>query len=305
MRGKSSGSRRRKSSNSEANRKKPWQKVLYGNDDYPDNYTDPMFLKDLQKNINVQIFKYSEAVLGATKLTHQLSLIVVFLLVYYNLNIHPPFISAELLLLAVCCISFFGYIAFAAINGFHLQTNQLTILRDDAKTVFGVFVFGFVLSPMLHTLTKSISTDTIYTITCFVFFLHVICYDYGMPAAQVSRAISLNAAIFGTICLASRLATSLDAFVLLIVAVTLFAIYPYLVRLIELDSRLFIRLAPVILFTMASCIGLLFISPILFCINLMVMIFCGFIYPFLFCFAQKYKNNIHGPWDEAVVVDTN
>lgn len=302
----------RKSSVREVHRKKLWQKILYGNDNYPDNYTDPMFLKDLQMNINVQMFKYSEATSGATKLTHQLSLIVVFLLIYYNLNIHPPFVSAELLLLGVCCITFIGYIIFAISNRFcasinHTSqtSNHLTTIRDDIKTVVCVFVFGFVLSPMLHTLTKSISTDTIYTITCFVFFLHVMCYDYGMPAALVSRAISLNAAIFGTICLASRLTTSLDAFVLLIVAVILFAIYPNFVRSLENSSKIYLRLAPVILFTSAACYGLFGISPILFCINGMCVIFCSFIYPFIFCYAQKYKNNIHGPWDEAIVDSIN
>lgn len=285
--------------------KKLWQKILYGNKDYPDNYTDPMFLKDLQKNINVQIFKYSEAMLGATKLTHQLSLIVVFLLIYYNLNIHPPYVTAELLLLSVCCITFIGYTIFAIAKRFCTpiidSIDHLIVIRDDIKTVVCVFIFGFVLSPMLHTLTKSISTDTIYTITCFVFFIHVMCYDYGMPATLVSRAISLNAAIFGTICLASRLKTSLDAFVLLIVAVILFAIYPNFVRSLETNSKHFLRLAPVTLFTLAACYGLLTISSILFSIYGMIVIFCGFIYPFIFCYAQKYKNNIHGPWDEAIV----
>lgn len=288
--------------------KVPWKKVLYGNEGYPDNYTGPMFLKDLQKNINVQIFRYPEAVLGATKLTHQLSLIVVFLLVYYNFHSKQLYISAEILLSIVCMICCFGYIIFVALNGPRCSDDQSQsysqTIRDDAIAVTCVVGFGFILSPMLHTLTKSIDTDTIYTITFFVFLIHIMCYDYGMPAALVSRAISLNAALFGTICLASRLETSLDAFVLLVVAVTLFAIYPCMLRSIELKSSICLRLVPVIFFISASCYGLFMISPFLFFINLMVQIFCGFIYPFLFCYAQKYKNNIHGPWDEAIV-DSN
>lgn len=280
--------------------KRPWQKILYGNRGYPDNYTDPMFLKDLQKNINVEIFKYSEAMLGAMRLTHQLSLIVVFLLVYHNLYVRPSYISVEKLLFVVCYICCTGYIIFVLWNG-PRPCGYLGTIREDAKTVACVLVFGFILSPMLHTLTKSISTDTIYMITFFVFLLHVMCYDYGMPAALVSRAISLNAAIFGTICLASRLDTSLDAFVLLIVSFTLFAVYPHLLRLLESHSRFYLWLAPVTLFVFTSCWGLFIISPLLFFINLMVMIFCSLVYPFIFCYAQKYKNNIHGPWDEAVV----
>lgn len=291
--------------------KKPWQKILYGNRGYSDDYTDPIFLKDLRKNINVEIFTYSEAILGATKLTHQLALIVVFLLVFHQLYMKPAFISAGLLLLLVCTISCIGYILFILSNGIRQQEKTTltkntysSVIFDDAKTVTCVLSFGFILSPMLHTLTKSISTDTIYTITFFVFLLHVMCYDYGMPAAMVSRATSLNAAIFGTICLASRLETSLDAFVLLIVSFILFAIYPHVVRYLESKHQLYFRLAPVMIFVTASCIGLIYISSILFCINVMIIVFCSFIHPFIFCYAQRFKNNIHGPWDEAIV-DTN
>lgn len=279
--------------------KKPWQKILYGNRGYPDNYTDPMFLKDLQKNINVEIFEYWEAVLGATKLTHQLSLIVVFLLVFVNFYTQPVYIPAEMILLIVCTICCIGYMLFIVWNGPRSDCGYWATIKDDVKTAVCVFVFGFILSPMLHTLTKSISTDTIYTITLFVFFLHVICYDYGMPAALVSRAISLNAAMFGTICLASRLYTSLDAFVLLIVSFTLFAVYPNLLRLLDANSMFY--LIPTTLFVFASCCGLWMISLNLFSIYLMAMIFCGIVYPFIFCYAQQWKNNIHGPWDEAVV----
>lgn len=280
-------------------RKKPWQKKLYGNEGYHDNYTDPLFLKDLQKNINVQIFKYPEAVLGATKLTHQLSLIVIFLLVYYNLHMQPSFISSELLLLGLCTICLIGYILF--IGFYKRRTNRrfFPMIQDDGKTALSILLLGFVLSPMLHTLTKTVSTDTIYTLTFFVFFVHVIFFDYGMPAAHVSQAISLNAALFGTICLASRLKTSSDAFVLLVLAVILFDLYPRVMG--PIDDNLWARILPVVLLSTIACLCLLQISLILFSINIMVMIFCGFIYPYLFCFAQKYKNNIHGPWDEAVV----
>lgn len=297
-----------KKSISQTYTKKPWQKILYGNKGYPDNYTDPMFLKALQTNINVQMFKYWEAVLGATKLTHQLALIVVFLLVFHNLYIRPSYIPAEILLVVVFCVCSMGYILYIVSKGPRCMDDRssgyLATMRDDAKTVACVLIFGFILSPMLNTLTKSISTDTIYTITFFVFLVHIMCYDYGMPAALVSRAISFNAAIFGTICLASRLDTSLDAFVLLMVSFTFFAVYPHFVRLLESNANIYFRLAPVLLFITASCLGLLRISSILFFINLMAIIFCGLIYPFIFCYAQRYKNNIHGPWDEAVV-DTN
>lgn len=284
--------------------KKPWQKTLYGNEGYPDNYTDPLFLKDLQKNVNVQTFKFTEAVFGATKLTHQISLIVVFLLIFNNLYTQPHYIPPELLLIGSCVITVFGYILYALL---HYTTNKkhytkyYRIFRDDIKTAFSFLVFGYILSPMLHTLTNSISTDTIFTVTFFVFLLHVICFDYGLPASIVSNAISLNAVIFGALCLASRLNSSFHAFILLVVAVELFALYPYVAKSFERSSYFIVRIVPVICVVAINSFCLARIAPILFIINSMTLVFIEFLYPLVFCYVQKYKNNIHGPWDEAVV----
>lgn len=289
--------------------KKPWQKTLYGNEGYPDNYTDPLFLKDLQKNVNVQIFKFPEAVLGATKITHQISLIVVFLLIFNDLYIQPHYIPPEYLLIGSCVTTAFGYILYVFLQ-YAMRKNHLTvfyrIIRDDIKTAISFLVFGYILSPMLHTLTNSISTDTIFTVTFFVFLLHLICFDYGLPASIVSNAISLNAVIFGALCLASRLNSSFHAFVLLVVAVQLFALYPYVAKSFERNSNLIVRIVPVVCVVAITSLCLAQIAPILFVINSMMLMFVEFLYPLVFCYVQKYKNNIHGPWDEAVVdVDVN
>ena len=45
---------------------------------------------------------------------------------------------------------------------------------------------------------------------------------------SVSSAISLNASVFAAVCLASRLSSSLDAFVMVALAVQLFALFPEL-----------------------------------------------------------------------------
>lgn len=43
---------------------------------------------------------------------------------------------------------------------------------------------------------------------------------------RVSGAISLNASVFGSVCLASRLPSSLHAFVMVLFAVQMFALFP-------------------------------------------------------------------------------
>lgn len=282
------------------NKREPWQKTLYGNKGYPDNYTDPLFLKDLQKNINVQIFTYNETVLGATKLMHQISLIIAFLLVFYNLYEEPHYFEPEWVLLIACISIVSGYIPYYLLAS-HTKLDFYWVIQEDGKTVISVLFFGFILSPMLHTLTESIDTDTIFTVTFFVFLLHLICFDYGLPASIVSNAISLNAVVFGTLCLVSRLNTSFHAFVLLIVAVQLFALYPMVVRAFNETQSITLKLVPVVAVCCCVAFCLLTISTILFSIYFIGLIFITFIYPFIFCFVQKYKNNIHGPWDEAVV----
>lgn len=285
-------------------RRKPWRKTLYGNEGYPDNYTDPKFLKDLQKNINVQLFEFPEAVLGATKLTHQISLVVAFILLFKNLYVQPHFVQPEIVLIGCGCSAAVGYFIHILLNysarGFSCL-ERFQLLRDDMKTVISVLLFGYIMSPLLHTLTKSISTDTIFTVTFFVFLLHLICFDYGMPASIVSNAISLNAVVFGALCLASRLRTSFHAFVLLVVTVELFALYPHILRSLEKHSTIVVRVTTTSALAIFNSLCLIHISTPLFVTNALMLIFCGFIYPFIFCYVQKFKNNIHGPWDEAVV----
>lgn len=50
---------------------------------------------------------------------------------------------------------------------------------------------------------------------------------------RVSDSISLNAAVFAAVCLASRLSTSLDTFSLLLCAIQLFVFFPNFRRTVK------------------------------------------------------------------------
>jgi len=86
-------------------------------------------------------------------------------------------------------------------------------------------VSGFAVSPVLKTLTETISTDTIWLMVILMMAMHLVFYDYGVQCAIVSTPISLNAGIFGAVCLASRLKTTLQAFTLLIWASDVFVLF--------------------------------------------------------------------------------
>ena len=57
------------------------------------------------------------------------------------------------------------------------------VVLDDFKSAILYLVFGAGLSPILMTLTKTISTDTIYAMTTIMLLANLLFHDYGANAA--------------------------------------------------------------------------------------------------------------------------
>ena len=55
---------------------------------------------------------------------------------------------------------------------------------DDMKTTCIFLAFGYGLSPVLMTLTETISTDTIYAMTVAMLLANLLFHDYGPSAAM-------------------------------------------------------------------------------------------------------------------------
>lgn len=268
---------------------KRWKKNLYENDGRPDNYTDETFLKELRINTDYQEYTLIQCIAGATALVEELCIVVLFVLVFaYLLNewIEPSavFFSTSLLTL----IGFFYY---------RYESDLKTTVRQDIRTLLIFFVFGQIFSPVLHTLTDTISTDTIYTMTALMMFTHLVFFDYGVPVAIVSNSLSLSAAMFGSICLASRLASPFHAFVLMTVAIESFVLLPVL------RTRLHFKFLTASIITILSLSILYTVSFTMLIILACTVLFINFLCPFMFLRWQRHKNNIYGPWDEAVVDD--
>ncbi|KAJ2826745.1 glycosylphosphatidylinositol anchor biosynthesis, partial [Coemansia erecta] len=68
-----------------AQHRRPWRKLLYIPQDYPDDYVDNTFLMELQKNANVRMYNYSTVVMQTTVVTQHISSIAVFIAVFINL----------------------------------------------------------------------------------------------------------------------------------------------------------------------------------------------------------------------------
>lgn len=266
---------------------KPWRKILYEDQGYPDDYTDKTFLKDLRRNVKSEKVTLKEAILGATSLIQELCTVVFFTLVYiylYNDWVHPD------------TVMFYSNVA--VFFGFVLYNKPISFARgavSHVRTFIIFYIFARFFSPVLHTLTDTISTDTIYTTTFLMMVVHMIFFDYGISAAIVSNSVSLSAAIFGSVCLSSRLSSSYHALVLITVGICCFLLFPllrnkYKKSVIITSISIFVVLYA--LFQLSIIMALLFIST---------SVFVGLICPILFTKYQSYKQNIYGPWDEAII----
>jgi hypothetical protein len=71
---------------------------------------------------------------------------------------------------------------FILIKNFILIIYFLVI--ENIKTLCIFLLFGSMVSPVVFTLTKTISTDTIYAMSTLMMLTHLIFYDYGAETAM-------------------------------------------------------------------------------------------------------------------------
>lgn len=269
--------------------RKPWKKNLYENREYEDNYTDESFLKDLKKNYNQTQYTFRECFLGVTNVSQEISCVTLFIIVFFYLFENT--VQPQKILFNSFVLTGIGYMIYIG-----MDIKKLSNVIEDSKTVGVVLLFGYIFSPLLHTLTDSISTDTIFSSTLVILFFHLLLHDYGVDGFLVSRTVSLNCGIFASICLASRLSTTHHAFVLLVISAEVFVLKPLLFEKIWRPWML----PPIIAVT---CYFLFLISRLILFVYLSILLFVNVLCPFIFQRLNNKKCTISGPWDEALILD--
>ena len=265
-----------------------WKKVLYEDNGFPDNYTPKeYFLAAIEKNKNLVVYSMRECFCGAAMVGKEMSIVIIFWCCYSALKtgvLQPHALLGSLLVM----ITGTGILCFS----FH-RKFQMGEIFAGLKTSFLFISIGFALSPVLYKLTDSISTDSIHTMAMASFFLHLLCSDYGMAAPIVSWQISLNAAIFSTVCLASRFDNHLAAFSLLCLSVFCFLILPLSRPVLPLGILWSLLLGFISIFLLS------WISTSQACLALLCLATVQLACPLIFHNLQVDKQTIHGPWDEA------
>mmetsp|Transcript_9781 Transcript_9781/g.10848 ORF Transcript_9781/g.10848 Transcript_9781/m.10848 type:complete len:281 (+) Transcript_9781:232-1074(+) len=270
---------------------------MYKRQPYPDNYVDGLrFLDELEKNVNVEKYDLYTMITDSTVVTQAIAVVVVYYLIFVG-SLEGSF-TPEALMKADFAVLVVGYLIWCLTSGKRSSHHLLDGFR------FIPIVFGSVLglSPVLRTLTEPISDDTLWTCVILLTLLHLYTTDYSYLAGTQKdfyAPTSVNAAIFASVLMASRLPTSKHVFAFLSLSIELFALLPIVLNSISAASSCISASLSIIL-NAGVLLVLVNMSNLFAACFVAQYILITFMCPNLLCWLQRYKNEIHGPWDEAV-----
>ncbi|OAT04210.1 phosphatidylinositol glycan, class C [Blastomyces gilchristii SLH14081] len=191
---------------------------------------------------------------------------------------------------------------------------------ETAKSALLIFCALLGLSPILKSLTKSTTSDSIWAMSCWLMVINIFFFDYssnsggsgtgassesGATAAKFPASLSTNAAVMASTVLASRLKSTTHVFSLTLFSIEVFGLFPVFRRHLRAISWMGHVILTVLLVVIASAaVG----------ITLRGGYMSAILGMFVGCFStalvmggcswwlislQKYKNVVAGPWDPA------
>lgn len=279
--------------------KPKWEKCLWKRQpEYEDNYSDPvLFLQGLKRNINVVEYEFWEVVVDSSVITGQLTTVTLYLTVF--LYLQNGLLDLTLLALLLLFFLVVGFALMVAMEYSDWTWDRLFLNLKSLAIVFGAV---YTLSPILATLTEPLSDTTLTTYAVICFLVHLFSQDYAYLAGlsdTFTAPVSLNAAIFACVIDCSRLLSASHVFVIISLTIELFALFPVLRRSILVYS---IKANMALTWTMFFFVAwaLSYINSMFTSVYVAAVIFITLVCPYWLIRIQKYKNTIHGPWDEAV-----
>lgn len=258
-----------------------WKKLLYLKQPFPDNYTDSSFLSQLKRNTTVTKYSYS-------KLVEDFSLIILHLLCLFLVT----------LLFAGIYLHDWN-ISIAVIISSTLSILGLILMNEYLKSYL-IFIFMLLIfSPVLKSLTRSSSSDSIWALSFLLFLANTLLHDYAMNNRQYHPILSTNISLSNAIVLASRLNSNSQVFIFVLFAIQINILLP----LFDFKLRKSHKYIHYTLFsTLFIIVSLLFLSLLSYKIMLFWWICSAsimFALPSYYLFLQRYKNELQGPWDIA------
>ncbi|KAK2794380.1 hypothetical protein FQN52_008739 [Onygenales sp. PD_12] len=180
---------------------------------------------------------------------------------------------------------------------------------ETAKSALLIFCALLGLSPILKSLTKSTTSDSIWAMSCWLMVINIFFFDYGSgegaAAAKFPASLSTNAAVMASTVLASRLKSTTHVFSLTMFSIEVFGLFPVFRRHLRAISwRGHVLLTAALVVSASAAVGITlrggFMAAVLGVLigglsTALVMGGCSW----WLISLQKYKNVVAGPWDPA------
>lgn len=292
-----------------------WKKILYEKQPFEDNYVDPEFMRELRTNENLRQLRYLDILRDTFAIVQQMSLVVIFTVVFAACRYEMLGFAKMLLLDAFSLISaLLAYIALEVLVQNESTNKPTTGKKRGQRTAMGMLL-GYlgrsllfalillVLAPLFHTMTRSYANDTITAFSVFLCFVHLVFADYDYlngTTTKYTHTVSMNVSIVATTLLASRLDNQFSAAALVGFGILCFTLSPLLRNRVKRASA---EAHVALTFTLCGvALGCLVqMSPILAGGFLLAVIAATLVLPYAFVMAQsgEFKVQISGPWDEA------
>ena len=208
-----------------------WRKVAYGGmqPGFDDNHIDDSFLEGMVMNANVVKRDMLKVMQDSVSISQYLCIVILVGLVW-NDTLRSTLDETSLLYLDVSLLG----------SGFLVLLLTKEMLSVDLRLHYLLNVFFFttglyVLAPIYQTLTRSISSDSIWAVTVSLLILHLFLQDYSGSTVRAHGAlknptltsfISLNASVVASIFIASRLPSRLHVFAIMLFSLQVFLFAP-------------------------------------------------------------------------------
>ncbi|KAJ9168364.1 hypothetical protein P3X46_019900 [Hevea brasiliensis] len=280
-----------------------WRKVAYGGmqPGFDDNHTDDSFLEDLVMNASVVKRDLLKVMQDSVSISQYLCIVALVGLVWtYTLQ---SILSENSLLLLDVSLLGSGFIVL-------LLTKEMLSLNLLFHYILNVSFFTtglYVLAPIYHTLTRSISSDSIWAVTVSLIVLHLFLHDYSgstirapgaLKSPNLTSCVSLNASVVASVFIASRLPSRLHVFAIMLFSLQVFLFAPFVTYCIKKYSFHF-HLVFSFGLMVVTLAFVYMLHELLFVLLLAIIIFVSVVCPYWLIKIQEYKFEINGPWDEA------
>ncbi|KAI1824335.1 phosphatidylinositol N-acetylglucosaminyltransferase-domain-containing protein [Xylaria intraflava] len=192
-------------------------------------------------------------------------------------------------------------------------SGRTSLRLSTIKSAVLIYFTLLGLSPILKSLTRSTSSDSIWAISFWLLTINIFFYDYsgGVGGVRFPASLSTNAALMASTVLASRLPSTGQVFSLTLFSIEVFGLFPVFRRYARHQSwRYHVAISVMLVIGAGAGVGMILggendgvwpwksgLLGVLLAalIALVAMGGCSW----WLISLQKYKNAINGPWDQA------